>query len=303
MAQVVEVVLKHGACEGPNLRTNGSRTYRDTYTVRTDLPIDDGNIVLGQAVAFAGGVPNLGIPFRTDPGALCAGYSPKQNSDARVVWEIGVTYDSNTSPGDSENPAPWDKPTRWSWGAERIEEAWFWDLDGKAFLNSAGDRFNPPPMIPRSNPVLVIEQNRLDYDAVIATAWGDSVNSAPVWGFPKHTIKMAFPTADEEHAEGESYWKITYEFEIIVNEPLNLNPDDPKWRGWHPIKLLNLGPRFKDDNGKLVLASDDNNVVGGQEVFLDHDGGQVENPTPTNVMQYRKAFRTFRLKDFATLSL
>lgn len=303
MAAVVEVVLKHGSCEGPNIKTDGSRTYRDTYMVRTDVPINDGNLVLAQAREFPDGIPDRGTPFRSDPGAICGEYSPKQDSDAQVVWWIGVGYDSKTEPGDNPDVPPWDKPTRWSWGGNRIEEAQFWDLDGKVFQNTAKDRFNPPVLVPRTNPVLVIEQNRLDYDAIVATDYADAVNGGIFANFPAKTMKMGFPTASEERAEGKSYWKVTYEIEIIVNDPINLDPNDPKHRAWVPTKVLNIGSRYIDDNGNLVLAHDDNKVAGGQEVFLDFDGGKVDNPTPAIVMQYIQRFRVYRLRNFSVFGL
>ena len=95
VAVVEEVILKHGSCEGPNIAADGSRTYRETWMLRTDTPVDDfGDDQALLKSAIVKGLPARGTTFRSDEGAICVTYSPKQDDDARTVWWIGITYDS-----------------------------------------------------------------------------------------------------------------------------------------------------------------------------------------------------------------
>ncbi len=280
MAEIVEVIPRYGACEGPNIAADGSRTYRDTYLVRTDVPVNDGNLVLGWVVAMEGDVfPSYGQAFRSDPGALVRQFAPKQNSDAATVWEIVVTYDSKTDVDDQQDKdrPPWDRPARWSWGSVTVETYPFKDLKGKLFLTTVGDQFDPALTVPVEHAVLVIEQNELSFDFLLAQELANLVNSAEYAGFPTRSLKVAFPTATEEKAEGQYFWKITYSVEIanlFRDPPVTgaLKVADP----WLPKLVQNRGPHYYTTNDpatrKKILAADDNKVTTGDLVNLKESG-------------------------------
>ena len=284
---VVRCVKKLGGIEGPNIRPDGSRTYRERWTVTTSSATDTGSTVVAHAA-----LPQLNSAYAHDQRALVTGINPRQSDESPTVWEVEVDYDSQHGDPDRNSDNPLDDPIKLRWDVIEVETGKFYDLDNKLWADSAGTPFADPPPIPLTHLVLVVERNELSYSAPAALYWGNSVNADTYLGADPATILLRTPTATEEYSDGISYWKITYRLEF--------NPEK-----WIPYKALNVGPYYRElpGNGGFISkrkrAMDDDNNLGGT-AFLDADGYKIditaEQPT------YNE-FRFYEWRNFSQLNL
>jgi hypothetical protein len=106
------------------------------------------------------------------------------------------------------------------------------------------------------------------------------------------------PTATEQFRDGVNYWRVVYVFEF--------KPD-----GWNPVKILNEGPRSKEEQfdshgnsfgihgDKIVASHDEFKVPDGRMLLLATDGRKLaEGATPITVdfkMYKTSVFEFFNL--------
>lgn len=278
---VIRVVRQPESRQGPDMRPGGLRTYRDVYTVVTDHVNDTGNVVVAALPV------RLGMAFEDDAGAICNRISPRQR-DSDMVWDVEVTYDSDT--GDPDEPVdPTERPPQYSWSRYTIEEYTGRDIEGTPYVDAAGTPFDPPP--PRRLTILVLTVSRyeLSYNPHVAFQYADAVNSDIFLGFEPGACRMAAPIASEENYEGQPVMKTIYEIEI--------HP-----RLWVPTRILNAGPKYVDENGNIRIAADDLETSYDGVVPLNDDGTKrTINEFKTQPIELE--FKQYWSRPFAPLNL
>lgn len=165
-------------------------TYRRTYLVKTEDP-QDGSMVVTQA-------PGLPLPFtiysterETDQTSVVVRYEPRQLRRTPYHWEVGVVYEPVDPRQREADPRLW--LPKMSWRPERERVPVIGTLKpgvispsdpnpfSKPILNSAGEPFDPQPMMGRSNGTLIIVRNQVSFDPYLATLFEDAVNE-DFWG-------------------------------------------------------------------------------------------------------------------------
>lgn len=128
------------------------------------------------------------------------------------------------------------------WDEEESTEAPQYDLDGKAFLNSAFQPFTPAPTFPTSVPILVITRNQLTVDPLILAAYSYAVNSQVFLGNPAGTCLSLPPRGRLMYRGNTPFYRMTYR--VKIKTTTRPDPDNP-FEGiirdtWQP-RILDCG--------------------------------------------------------------
>jgi hypothetical protein len=293
---VLSCTPKVGSRRGPVKRSDGGRTWYNTYIVRTSKATDTGELVL-----TANGLPKFGDAYSGDPLARVTELDPRLVEDQKTVWEVTVAW--TYSPRQNQGLMPDDierMPPRRSWSSITEDIYPTTDLDGQPYVNSAGDPFDPPPRRTSRHSVLTIEAARLDWDEQLASRYRDAVNLDTIVvdrkRYQKFSAKINQIDGQQEYLRtGTPYWRVT----IVIE----FNPDL-----WYPTKVLDRGPRrfefLPDELGGdgekiLVLNRDDNGVLTGRDILLDGKGFMLDVAVPPKWME----FRDYNLLPFRPLNL
>src|SRR5262249_40989068 len=143
----------------------GQRRYSRIFQVRTNDARDGSLVVrLGIDPVTLLAVPQ---PFSTyvdlngnfDLGAWCTHVRPRQDPEDPFTWEVRCEYDSLAADQQFSDQNPLNRPPRISWGFTQFQIVAEQDANGKVYVNSAGERFDPPPMIDDTRLVCTIERN------------------------------------------------------------------------------------------------------------------------------------------------
>src|SRR5262249_52438990 len=168
-------------------------------------------------------------------------------------------YDSLAADQQFSDQNPLNRPPRISWGFTQFQIAAEQDANGKVYVNSAGERFDPPPMLDDTRLVCTIERNEPGYDPIIALAYKDAVNSDPFMGFDPGEAKMANMGATMEFESTVGfYWKVNYEIHFHDN---SLATVDDGWdqyvldKGSYELDANNKPKRTLDQSTGLPIAS------------------------------------------------
>ena len=221
------------------LDAKGVRSYTRIFRVRTDTKTDDAALV-----RKATGLPAIGDSFGAgDSEALVTRVSPQQNPEDPRVWIVSIEYSSD--PGgnqafDDENPflrAPIE-----SLRFDRFSLPFDKDINGKAVVNSVGDRFVPAPEREVSRLVLSITRNESSFAYSTATKFVDTVNSSGFRTVPPGDARMIAISANQRFESGTSFFEVTYE---IAFQRGFIGPDGKRKGGW-TIDVQDSGFRVKD---------------------------------------------------------
>lgn len=280
---------KEGSRVGPILRADGHREYTEGYIVRSTITNEKGEVILG-----ADGLPRIGRPYRTDAGALCNRLSPQQEGENGTVWEVQAQWTTDLSAGDPDDltKPPLQRRLIYRWSTRSVEIYPLWDRKGKPFVNAVDDPFDPPPAMFTSNLILHVQGNYSGFSPALARQYENAVNSSPFLSvFPKYTCKITDINAQPEFGQAIPYWIVSYEIEIT---------EDLKGLRWHPIYVLNEGPRYIDGDTRLkVLARDDHDVATGRNALLDLEGFDLPDGAAPTYLEFKR----FPLRSFAPLGL
>lgn len=205
------------------------RTHTRRYRVLSDILID---------------------PFEALAELGLEAYEPHEADSAASVRSIDIEEELTRSSSDSthytylatiewstEMPEPrgedpLSEPPRSRWSGIDVSKAVYKDREGRAILNTAGDYFFDPSLEATIvHPVLTISRNEPTFVPAFVFAYAGTINSAEFYGAPPRTLKMKSPAAESDYYNGQVYWKVTYEFELNLNE-------------WQP-EVLNQGLREK----------------------------------------------------------
>ncbi|MFZ5829142.1 MAG: hypothetical protein ACOY3P_03605 [Planctomycetota bacterium] len=301
----VKLTQLHGTYSCQTTREN--RVYTWTVVAETSVFYRT-----AQQLAWQPGVPVLGMINLHDPTTQCTKADYKRIEP--LVWHIDVEFsrpprEDQQDQGGEEPPEDRDLDddgyiAEIEWGARTLEVHELKDLDGKPYVNAAGDPFDPTPPKRITHRTLTIVKYARKFDPVKLDQWADAVNSDPFYGYPALTWLAEAPTASRIPEEkrgvrtGKFLWRVSYRFEN--------NPDK-----WIPFKALNIGSQvYKKGpygrraviNGRNVktLPKDGEGVKHNDSVLLDADGCQLEageEPVYLDFRQYHvRSFRGLKLK-------
>jgi hypothetical protein len=170
---------------------------------------------------------------------------------------------------------PCDRPAVWSYDGENYQEYPVQDLDGRAFINGAGDPFNPGPALDVAHSIVTVRKNLSDFNMATQIYWTNGVNNSSVQGVPKGYLRVNKITATMASENGYTYWDAAV--------TVQYNP-----RGWWPVKIQNEGCQYwivnpdNPDEEIKIYATDDNGTQTTDPVLLDADGYRLaKNVVPT----------------------
>ena len=265
-----------GKQTGPNVDEKGNSVYTNEYVAVTDT------VQTGDFVKAMIGVPQYGTSHPDNSSAKVVSVVPSRQEDQRT-WFVRVTWKTRSSSNEQQQGNPEDDPIKWRWDKIHYDDFAFADLDDKPFVDAAGTPFNPPPPIPRTRLKLVFTRNQLDFVPLVASGFGDKINSQEWFGVEAFAAKSDTPTAVEQERDAQSYWQVTYGVEVSA-DVISVDGVVKFRKLWKPLEVLNAGPRekkkFFDADGnligtKVVVSEDDQGVSWGGQTILTPDGFKI----------------------------
>jgi hypothetical protein len=276
----------------------GKRSYTRVFRV-----ITDSGLASALAVGLAADLPQLGDPHTAQDGAIdetvkCLKVSPQQDSENPQVWTVDIEYGPPTKTDEQQNPNPLLRPAVISYSFAKYQRACYNDINGKAIRNAANDWFDPCPEIDDSRPVVSITRNEPIFNASLAIAYQDAVNSDAFLGAQPGQVKVSGISARNQTENNYSFWEVTYELEF-------------RREGWQ-LQLLNQGRNSLWEDGSLLpipkKGKNADGTIGWQEgtqvdepVPLGEHGLPLANPTPDTCVYL--PFTVYKSLAFAPLGL
>jgi hypothetical protein len=268
----------------------GHREYTREFRFTTNADTDD-----AATICLSPLIPPLYTPYVVpngfDTGALLTRISTAQEQGEPTVWKVTLHYSTrshdasrhpgnpNPSSADQFSQSPFDRPPLITWDAVQYTRPLVKDVvTSKPVLNSAGERFDPPPEIDDSRIVLIYERNEPVYDSNVAVSYRDSVNSDTWNGFDPGTVKLSKISANLEYEKGVFYWRVRYEFHIRDN-----------WQ----VSLLDHGSKqLTNDNPPLLvhIISKSGGII---DDLLDGNGKQLPPTNPASDRFANAVFKTY----------
>lgn len=234
--------------------------------------------------------PRIGYAHPDNPG-LFARNITITNYEPYAGWQVAVGYSNESEL--RENPL--DDPAVITFDDEQYQKPITKDLDGKAIVNTAGDPYDPPPMIDDGRISVTITKNLPD----IPTWWlsyKDVVNSDT---FTVRGLSVS-PRLAKIQRRSISDWKYRNDIRYLeVSLTIHLDED-----GWN-VKPLNAGFRrkFNGDERELITMTNENGETEypPAPVPLDASGIEIVDPTPDNVIY--GDHKAYKEKPFSVLPL
>lgn len=199
------------------------REYTKTFRVRVADPR-----VGPETVCRAPGIPAPYTPyasagnFEYDLSAVVVGLeAAKEVETDWQNWIVTVKYSTELGNVKSDFGFPSKKdggtanhpelePPVLDWDFEVVKEAMPTDLNGRPFINSAGDLYEPAPQIDVARPVLHLQRNQLDFSPVKAQQFAFALNNKMFLGQYPYTAQCYPPKATQKQLGGLIYWRVTY---------------------------------------------------------------------------------------------
>lgn len=294
---IKDAYLKFGSRRGPVRRSGGGYSYYETWIVLTDSTSDDGLVV-----EQANRLPRYGQAYPEDASAMVVEIDPQQSDESELVWEVFLTYSTSSGGGSPATPGQATAMIPRRWWRSRYYRTYkiFKDLDGKAFVNTVGDAYDPPPPMYKVHRILAIELDRIGWDEQVASDYQNHINSNPITVDqktypPKSGLLTTFHGTQKFAGDGQPYWTALIEIEF--------KPDL-----WDPFQEVNRGPRCRKRdwgggggtlNAPVVLVHDDNGVLTGRIELLDENGFLLKKGDEPFLIDWR----IYEAKDFTPLNL
>lgn len=246
------------------------------------------------------GLPAIGDAWPSNSVVLCQAVDATESEQLDAggwMWTIECEYRNFVDEEDGSNlgVAPLDRSAVWVWDSKSFIETRFKDLDGKPYLNPAGDPFNPPPQFDVAHVIATVKKNYSTFSGGFAIAYINSVNHASYAGGDRGTVKIDQISSQPKVQDGVTFHETTL---ILHYNPL----------GWNPYYELNQGPRYLDSDGKLTYSKDGYGVVSTEMSLLNADGTQaIQNPAVwgadfSDAPSYTD-FRQHQYQNFTALNL
>lgn len=169
---------------------------------------------------YTNGLLNTNPYYEEDRGAFVGDVKcdPIPGAEgAGIYWKVTVQYQPWSPSAFGSDPVLW--PLRVQFGGERTERVIYFDKDGNAIRNSAGDRFSEPVTVDDHITTLIITRNELvsAFDPDLASAYSDTVNAGAWNGFAAGHCKMGIISTGEEKFDSNNlrwYYTVTYPVQV-----------------------------------------------------------------------------------------
>lgn len=310
---------------------NETRVFRVLVDSKTDTPTTIA--ASGQLPAFLEAHPN-------NVFLLCRSLSVAPLTGHWQWWKATAKYSSEPlSQREREKlePNPLLRAAKIRWESREESEAMFFDEDGYALVNSAGDSYDPVPERTICNWTCYVEKNVaavpswfLEYASVVnedsykiprnvilaGTGTGTGTGADELFDVEPGYSRLVNPRVSEVMEEnGVQYVTMTFALEMkqlqnvdgsqvldpIARTPVTFEPWD--------LIVLDQGLRQKipasgTGTGTAVsgqirqILDDDGNMI-NSPVPLDGDGYKLDDPRPDSVIYFRH--RKYRRKPFSVL--
>lgn len=238
----------------------GIRTYTRVFLFETDSQLDD-----AWEVGSHPDAPRIGQAFRD---AWCISTTPACIEPWKG-WSVTAEYSSERE----MNEDPTQDAMQIRVYTEQFQKPAVFNKDGELIVNSAGDPYDPPPMMDDSRRVISLIRNLPTCPSWVLN-YQDVVNSDT---FTVRGVTYAVGTgkvqsvslSDAQKRNGIDF----YTLEVLIHLQKN---------GWL-LKNLDAGFRELNYSGELIniLNTGDNERVSAP-VPLDGSGHALVNPSPTN---------------------
>lgn len=252
--------LQEDAAGRTATNSRGIRTYTRVFLFETDSQLDD-----AWEVGSHPDAPRIGQAFRD---AWCISTTPACIEPWKG-WSVTAEYSSAFE----MNEDPTQDAMQIRVYTEQFQKPAVFNKDGELIVNSAGDPYDPPPMIDDSRRVISLVRNVPNCPSWILD-YQDAVNSDT---FTVRGVTYAIGTgkvqsislSDAQKRNGIEF----YTLEVLIHLQKN---------GWI-LKTLDAGFRELDYDGDLVniLNTGDGERVSAP-VPLNGSGAALANPSPTN---------------------
>jgi hypothetical protein len=264
---------------------DGHRSYTVVYQVESDsLNVEPDAVEDAVGIAYY-------APYPTDPAARLKRKSVSQEGSELYFHSVTLEYDTKPSPfdkgtaeaGGAATPSepgtnsgatpPNLRPWVVKWGSVQTEVPLEKDRTvndeyptGKPVVNSAGQPFDPPVMVPSSNPTLTITAFRLLQRSDLILVFMDAVNAFPFFGWPPGHARCTSYSVTSQYEQGAFFWQVDVTVEF-------------RKKAWNPIRVLDAGTVKKTgselDGYKYRPCTDGLGQAVTSPVPLDGFGGQL----------------------------
>lgn len=263
-------------------------------------------IVHAAEVLEATGVPIRWEPHPLDANMLAEHGEATNKDDDPYVWEVTITYSSRAGDEDRGQDDPRDRPIEIETDFVSFQVPMLYDKNGKAVLNSAKDRFDPPWQMEDSRPVLRYSRYESALNLARSLAYRNAVNIDGFAGFSAGEL-MCMHIKQKRHFENNiECWHTQYEFQGKANGTITSAGSTKNYNGWDAVipdmgfnEIINgkkVGIHTKPDNGKPGKPV-------SKEVRLDGTGKALSE-TATLEQTYFHVFEPpYRYQSFAALGL
>lgn len=285
---ILSVIEVAGRTLGINQKGDreAERRYKVQGSTKTESAFD---------VRTAAGLPLMFSEHPDEAGLRVVDVAIQQVDDNPYIWEVTVKYSSVLDNGEQdENPL--NQPAVIEYSSAPYQRVAWKTIDNVSVTNSAGMFYDPPVMMDDSRPVIRITKNKASFDASLAMAYQDAINTDSFLGIAPYCCKVASFGGRKQFKAVNNvqipYWEVTLEVHCNF---------DTWW-----LQVLDQGyfeyAGTADVNGKPVL----------REIRYSNNGNPVNGPTLLNGSGVRLAdggtpvFRTFRVYrelSFASLGM
>lgn len=215
---------------------------------------------------------------------------PEEGANFYTQWPTNLTGPQNN---------PWQKRPKLRMEFEDTTEAFPFDLNGKAYVSSAGQPFTPPPTRPWKHTVLVFTRNMPTQMVTpgIIGQYNNCTNNQTFLGQPQDCVFCNFLPGDLRYMGRIPFYEVTIRFKLETRsfqDPNSMTPGNPtgnlKRRTWQPL-FLDQGTEKKVLNPAAYLAFRTVPITRGpnivtQPVLLDGAGDELQ-PDADGVMRPR----------------
>jgi hypothetical protein len=282
---ILRLVTKPGTNRGPIFSPGGIRAWERTYIVTVDVQYDG----IGWDIMADRRLPQRGTLHPNDAGARLISIDPRPHPEKELVWEIEYKWSSQHGQPEQDQP-PLERPPQITGNFVPSKKVRFFDLDLKAFNNSAGTPLNPPPECPDHLYQLTIQRYEEAFVPSVDQAYKNACNTDRFWWAKKYHALMNDIIVDVTYEDGKPYFHKTY---VI------LFGDEP----FIPTEILDQGPVFLNEDGKEELPQDTKKRTYNGQVPLNGVGGLLpEGDRKAGNFKYNK-FRLYKKQPFAPLRL
>jgi hypothetical protein len=217
--------------------------------------------------------------------------SPKQDPVNQKVWEVVATFSSHSGDPAKENPhAPTLDPPDIHWGSWTKTVVAYVDLDGKHFVNSAGQGLDPPVERVLKFPALTVVRNEATFPINYVQTYWDVVNSDVFNGWAPETVKVDDIRAASQYREAQGFFRVTYEF---LFNPLGWNHHEID-QGPSHLEENDAGDQVRVTNKLKGIATTNVLLLDGQGDLLSQSEIDAGNVVITSWrMHDKKPFSVF----------